>query len=84
MKKLLSIVVLLISVNLFANENVEDSIVKIFAVSKIPDYFTPWNSNVKRSHGSGAIIKGKRILTNAHVVANETFLEVKRHGDTTR
>jgi S1-C subfamily serine protease len=69
-------------VTLYAS--VEDSIVKIYTVSKIPQYATPWNSNIKRSHGSGAIISGNRILTNAHVVANETFIEVKRHGDTKR
>jgi S1-C subfamily serine protease len=84
MKKLLCIAILLMGVNLYANENVESSIVKIFTVSKIPNYFTPWNSNLNRSHGSGTIIQGNRILTNAHVVANETFIEVKRHGDTTR
>ena len=65
-------------------ESVKDSIVKIYTVSKIPNYSTPWNSNIKRSHGSGTIIDGNRILTNAHVVANETFIEVKRHGQTQR
>lgn len=65
-----------------SNINVKKSIVKIYTVSKIPSYTTPWNSTIRRSHGSGSIIKGKRILTNAHVVANETFIEIKRHGDT--
>jgi len=81
MKGLLYIT-LLFTLTLYAS--VEDSIVKIYTVSKIPQYATPWNSNMKRSHGSGAIISGNRILTNAHVVANETFIEVKRHGDTKR
>lgn len=84
MKGLIYSIFLLVSSFLGANEYIEDSIVKIYTVSKIPSYFTPWNSNIKRSHGSGAIIDGQRILTNAHVVANQTFLEVKRHGDTTR
>jgi len=30
--------------------------------------------------GSGCIIKGNRILTNAHVVADSTFIQVKRVG----
>ena len=64
--------------------DVKDSIVKIYTVSKVADYMNPWNSKMSRSHGSGVIIDGNRILTNAHVVANETFLEVKRHGDTKR
>ena len=67
-----------------ADEAIKGSIVKIFTVSKIPSYSTPWNSNIRRSHASGAIIEGNRILTNAHVVANETFIEVKRYGDTKR
>jgi len=73
-----------LTVNLFANEQIEESIVKIFTVSKVPNYATPWNSNIRRSHASGAIIEGNRILTNAHVVANETFIEVKRYGKTKR
>ena len=70
--------------NLVASPQIQDSIVKIYTVSKIPNYKTPWNSNMRRSSGSGSIIDGNRILTNAHVVANQTFIEVKRHGDTIR
>ena len=84
MKSLIYILFLAFGVTLSANSKVEDSIVKIYTVSKTPNYSIPWNTTIKRSHGSGAIIDGKRILTNAHVVANETFIEVKRHGDTTR
>ncbi len=75
---------IILSTGLTANEYIEESIVKIFTVSKIPNYSTPWNSSIKRSHASGAIISGNRILTNAHVVANETFIEVKRYGETKR
>lgn len=71
-----------ISMSLSASIDVKESIVKIYTVSKVPSYTTPWNSSISRSHGSGSIIEGNRILTNAHVVANETFIEVKRHGDT--
>ena len=78
------ILLLLFSMTVMANSSIEESIVKIFTVSKIPSYSTPWNSNTKRSHASGAIIEGNRILTNAHVVANETFIEVKRYGQTKR
>jgi len=74
----------LLSNTLMADEAIKGAIVKIFTVSKIPSYNTPWNSNIRRSHASGAIIDGNRILTNAHVVANETFIEVKRYGDTKR
>ena len=73
-----------ITLGLFASESVRDSIVKIYTVSKLPNYQTPWNTTIRRSHGSGSIIAQERILTNAHVVANETFIEVKKYGDTKR
>ena len=85
MKKLLYIVIFtLISTNIIANTQIEESIVKIYAASKTVSCITPWNTGMKRSHGSGSIIDGNRILTNAHVVANETFIEVKRYGSSKR
>ncbi len=87
MKKLIYIIfTILLSTNIVANTKIEESIVKIYSVSKTPNCITPWNTNTKRSHGSGSIINGngKRILTNAHVVANGTFIEVKRYGSSKR
>ncbi len=66
------------------NASIDSSIVKIYTVSKATNYLEPWNSSVQRSSGSGSIISGNRILTNAHVIANETFIEVKKYGDTKR
>jgi S1-C subfamily serine protease len=34
--------------------------------------------------GSGAVIAGGRVLTNAHVVANQTYVQVQRQGDPTK
>lgn len=82
MKSLL--LLLLFCTLVFSNASVKDSIVKIYTVSKIPNYTIPWNSSLRHAHGSGTIIAGNRILTNAHVVANETFIEVKRYGETKR
>ena len=62
----------------------KQAIVKIYTVSKVPNYSEPWNSSTRRSSGSGAIIEGNRILTNAHVVANQTFIEVQRYGERKR
>ena len=67
-----------------AKSDIDSSIVKIYTVSKVTNYLEPWNSSVQRSSGSGSIISGNRILTNAHVIANETFIEVKKYGDTKR
>ena len=66
------------------NEIIKESIVKIYAVAKSPDFTRPWNSSMYRVTGSGAVISGNRILTNAHVVANHTFIEVRRYGETKR
>ena len=60
------------------------AIVKIYTVSKVLNYQEPWNSSMRSSTGSGAIIEGNRILTNAHVVANQTFIEVQRYGQRKR
>ena len=58
------------------------AVVKIMATHIHPDYFAPWE--MKRhtsSSGSGAIIKGNLILTNAHVVSDATFIEVSKEND---
>ncbi|MCX6090415.1 MAG: serine protease, partial [Candidatus Atribacteria bacterium] len=69
----------------WAEGNVQDSIVKVYAVYDAPDYYNPWNMQGPQSvTGSGAIIQGNRILTNAHVVSDVTFLQVRRHGETQR
>ena len=79
---------LLGSLLLFAGSTKEEmtkqAIVKIYTVSKIPNYLSPWDSAMRSSTGSGAIIKGGYILTNAHVVANQAFLEVQRYGERKR
>lgn len=67
-----------------ASAQIEDAIVKIYVAYKKYDYFEPWNVSVNRSVGSGVVIDGQRILTNAHVVANRTFIEVRRYGETKR
>ncbi|KAK6915798.1 PDZ domain [Dillenia turbinata] len=64
-----------------ATELALDSVVKIFTVSSSPNYFLPWqNKSQRETMGSGFVISGKRILTNAHVVADHTFVLVRRHG----
>ena len=58
--------------------------VKVHAVQHIHNTLSPWNSNSRQGSGSGLLIEGNIILTNAHVVANATFIEVQRHGETKR
>jgi S1-C subfamily serine protease len=85
MKELFKVLALLsMAFSTLMAESIDSSIVKIYTVSKSTNYMEPWNSSVQRSSGSGSIISGNRILTNAHVIANETFVEVKKYGDTKR
>ncbi len=66
------------------DRHLKQAIVKIYTVSKVPNYAEPWNSSTQSSSGSGAVISGNRILTNAHVIANQTFIEVQRYGERKR
>ena len=64
------------------HEQLKRSIIKIYTTAAAPDYFNPWALlNAKQLSGSGAVISGNRILTNAHVIANGSFIQVQRHGD---
>jgi S1-C subfamily serine protease len=62
----------------------KQSVVKVMTVSDSPDYEQPWQTlGAAPSTGSGAIVEtpqGLRILTNAHVVEDATFIEVRREG----
>jgi S1-C subfamily serine protease len=64
-----------------AATDVRRSMVKIYCVQNEPDYDNPWNMKGPETFsGSGCIIEGNRILTNAHVVSNPTFIQVRRNG----
>jgi S1-C subfamily serine protease len=71
-----------------ASENIEanrKSVVRIYTVSQTPDYSTPWDPGQSNSGmGTGFIISGQRILTNAHVVSNARFITVEKEGDARR
>ena len=58
-----------------------DSIVKVYTVHSRPNHFLPWQNHPKReSTGTGFVVHGRLILTNAHVVSDSTYVLVKRHG----
>lgn len=58
--------------------------VRISTTAQQPDYLVPWNpGNVGSGVGAGFVISGKRIMTNAHVVSNATFITVVKEGDPT-
>ena len=61
------------------------SLVKVYVTANPPDYQSPWQrGGIESSTGSGVIISGNRILTAAHVVADQVSVEVKRSGGTRR
>jgi S1-C subfamily serine protease len=52
-----------------AQDQIRDLVVKIHATQHSPDLLRPWTKNSPQQvKGSGVVISGKRILTNAHVV----------------
>lgn len=58
------------------------SVFKIHVSSQRADYAQPWQAGASGSgSGSGFLIGRKRILTNAHVVADAKFIEVQPYGD---
>lgn len=65
-----------------AEDAIKSSVVQFFTVTKEPDYYEPWKLSFQSSlSGSGVILPGNRILTNAHVVSDQVFVQVRKSGD---
>lgn len=81
MLRFLAFWILLFSTGLQASR-ITGSVVRIEATSLEPNYKTPWNpGDVRSGAGTGFVIAGNRIMTNAHVVGNARFLTVSKEGD---
>jgi len=62
-------------------QDYRDSVVKVFVTSNEPDFRRPWQSlGTRAATGSGCILPGNRILTNAHVVEDSTFVQVRKES----
>ncbi len=64
--------------------NVENAVVKVFSTLRYPDPFKPWTKQAPSEvTGSGVVIEGKRILTNAHVVlySSQVQIQANQAGD---
>ena len=62
----------------------ENSVVKVFSTMRYPDPFKPWTKQApSEATGSGVVIEGRRILTNAHVVlyASQVQVQANAAGD---
>ena len=58
--------------------------VKVFSTMRYPDPFKPWTKQAPNEvSGSGVVIEGRRILTNAHVVlyASQVQVQASAAGD---
>ena len=63
---------------------IRESVVKISATMRYPDLTHPWTKHSpQEASGTGVVIDGKRILTNAHVVlyASQLFVESYQSSD---
>ena len=73
----------------FAETNVVSyarrSVVKIYVTIQKENYAMPWQSHIpSRATGTGFVIKGRRLLTNAHIVSNARFIQVQKDGHAKR
>jgi S1-C subfamily serine protease len=60
-------------------EGMEKSVVMIRSTGQDFDQITPWKSKgMSQGVGSGLIIDGQRILTNAHNVSNNKYVELQK------
>jgi S1-C subfamily serine protease len=67
-----------------AKDGICDSVVKILATQRKPDFIQPWaKAAPEETSGSGVVIAGKRILTNAHVVtyATQIFVQANQSSE---
>ncbi|KAF2308584.1 hypothetical protein GH714_010934 [Hevea brasiliensis] len=62
-----------------------DAVVKVFCVHTEPNFSLPWQRKRQySSSSSGFIIRGRRLLTNAHSVEHHTQVKVKKRGSDTK
>jgi S1-C subfamily serine protease len=86
--KLFSRLILIVTVSctinppVWAKKGVNDAVVKIYTVYNRYDCDEPWQMlGQRRRSGSGCIISARRILTSAHVVGDQTYIQVRRAGE---
>ena len=54
-----------------------NAVVRIESVHTVPNFSLPWQNRMPQSSsGSGVVIKGKQILTNAHNISDSSLITV--------
>jgi S1-C subfamily serine protease len=64
--------------------DIDNLVVKVFSTMRYPDPYRPWaKASPQEVTGSGVVIEGRRILTNAHVVlyASDIQVQADQAGD---
>nr|GMC74384.1 protease Do-like 9 [Ipomoea batatas] len=62
-----------------------DAVVKVFCTHTEPNFSLPWRRKRQfSSSSSGFVIKGRRVLTNAHSVEHYTQVKLKKRGSDTK
>jgi S1-C subfamily serine protease len=57
-------------------------VAKVFATAMEPNFRRPWQTRGQRSvAGTACLLRGRRILTNAHVVEHAAIVTLLKHGD---
>lgn len=80
--KSLFISLLIFTTSLCLGVEPERSVIQILTFRQEPDWSAPWRFDaVQRSGGSGFVIRGKRIMTNAHVVSWARQIIVRKYQD---
>ncbi len=58
-----------------------NAVVRIDSVHSVPNFNTPWQNKERiQGIGSGVVIEGHRILTNAHNIADATFTTLRKQS----
>ena len=61
-----------------------NAVVRVEVVSSVPNFTMPWQTGIPQSSsGSGVVIEGNQILTNAHNVADSTMITIRKQNEDT-
>ena len=81
-RKLASILFFIAWVGWTSAAEPETSVIQIMTASQLPVWDAPWRFDaVQQGTGSGFLVRGKKIITNAHVVSWARQILVKRYQD---
>ncbi|OGV62163.1 MAG: hypothetical protein A2498_14100 [Lentisphaerae bacterium RIFOXYC12_FULL_60_16] len=62
--------------------HIRQSVVKVYVTIQRPDYRMPWQGGRPGGGtGTGFLIAGRRILTNAHIISDASQIQVQKDGD---